>query len=67
MQRITDTDWSINGITDFEPSLSRFRRCLEDQGRREATIEGYLGNINRHLKFARTEPAIGSGFRALQG
>jgi integrase/recombinase XerD len=55
MQRITDTDWSIKGITDFGPSLNRFRRYLEDQGRREATIEGYLGNVNRYLKFAKTD------------
>ena len=37
----------------------RFRRHLEDQGRREATIEGYLGNVNRHLKFARTDRSFG--------
>ena len=55
MQRITDTDWSITRITDFEHSLNRFRRYLEDQGRREATIEGYLGNVNRYLKFAKTD------------
>lgn len=55
MQRITDTNWSIKVTTDFEPSLNRFRRYLEDQGRRETTIEGYLGNVNRYLKFAKTD------------
>jgi integrase len=55
MQRITATDWSITSNNDFEPSLMRFRRYLEGQGRREATIEGYLGNVNRYLKFARSD------------
>jgi integrase/recombinase XerD len=58
MQRIPATDWTIAATSDFEPSLKRFRRYLEDQGRREATIEGYMGNVKRYLKFAETDRPI---------
>ena len=47
-------DWSIATSTDFEPSLKRFRRHLEGLGIRESTIIGYVGNIHRYLKFAKT-------------
>jgi len=40
--------------TDFEPSLKRFRRYLEDRGIRDATITTYLGNVHRYLRFAET-------------
>jgi integrase/recombinase XerD len=53
MHRVA-VDWSIATSTDFEPSLKRFRRYLEDQGIRESTIIGYIGNIGRYLKFAKT-------------
>jgi hypothetical protein len=53
LQRIS-VDWSIASTTEFEPSLKRFRRYLEDQGIRESTITGYVGNIHRYLKFAGT-------------
>jgi len=55
MQRITATDWTILATSDYEPSLKRFRRYLEDQGRREATIVGYMGNVERYLRFAETD------------
>jgi integrase/recombinase XerD len=55
MQRIKPTDWNITTTTDFEPSLKRFRRYLEGQGRREATIEGYMGNVGRYLRFTKTD------------
>jgi integrase/recombinase XerD len=47
-------DWSIATSSDFEPSLKRFRRHLEGLGIRESTIIGYVGNIHRYLKFAKT-------------
>lgn len=47
--------WDIVTTTDFEPSLKRFRRYLEGQGMREATITGYLGNVGRYLKFAQSD------------
>jgi integrase/recombinase XerD len=47
--------WDIVTTTDFEPSLKRFRRYLEDNGMREATITGYLGNVERYLKFAKSD------------
>lgn len=53
MHRVA-VDWSIATSTNFEPSLKRFRRYLEDQGIRESTIIGYIGNICRYLKFTKT-------------
>jgi integrase/recombinase XerD len=53
LHRVT-VNWSIASTTDFEPSLKRFRRYLEDRGIRESTIIGYIGNIQRYLKFANT-------------
>lgn len=53
MNRVA-VDWSIATSTDFEPSLKRFRRYLEGLGIRESTIIGYVGNIHRYLKFAKT-------------
>ncbi|MCK9587336.1 phage integrase N-terminal SAM-like domain-containing protein [Methanothrix soehngenii] len=47
--------WDIVNTTDFEPLLKRFRRYLEDRGMREATITGYLGNVGRYLKFAKSD------------
>ncbi|MDD2755815.1 MAG: hypothetical protein PHS80_09845 [Methanothrix sp.] len=41
--------------SDFEPALKRFRRYLEGQGMRDATITGYLGNAGRYLKFAKRD------------
>jgi len=48
-------DWNVHTKTDFEPSLRRFRRYLEDNGFRESTIEGYVDNVGRYLKFAGTD------------
>jgi integrase/recombinase XerD len=53
LRRVT-IDWNIATSTDFEPSLKRFRRYLEGLGIRESTIIGYVGNIGRYLKFAKT-------------
>jgi integrase/recombinase XerD len=53
LQRVT-ADWSITTTSNFEPSLKRFRRFLEDCGIREATIITYLGNVHRFLRFAET-------------
>jgi integrase/recombinase XerD len=51
MKRL-DIDWNVHATTDFEPALRRFRRYLEDNGFRKSTIEGYVGNVGRYLKFA---------------
>jgi integrase/recombinase XerD len=48
-------NWDIVPTTDFEPSLKRFRRYLENQGMRETTITGYIGNVGRYLKFAESD------------
>jgi len=54
MKRL-DIDWNVHATTDFEPALRSFRRYLEDNGFRESTIEGYVGNVGRYLKFAGTD------------
>lgn len=54
LHRVT-VDWSIAITTNFEPSLKRFRRYLEDQGIRDTTITNYIGNVLRYLKFAKTD------------
>ncbi len=54
MQRVT-VDWSIASKTDFEPSLKRYRRYLENRGIRQTTVENYSGNVLRYLKFAQTD------------
>jgi len=54
LQRM-NINWEIKNTTDFEPALKRFRRYLEGQGMREATVTGYLGNVGRYLKFAKSD------------
>lgn len=54
MHRVT-VDWSIATTTNFEPSLKRYRRYLEDQGIRDMTITNYQGNVLRYLKFCKTD------------
>ena len=54
MKRL-DIDWNIHTTTDFEAALKRFKRYLEDNGFRNSTIEGYVGNVGRYLKFVATD------------
>jgi integrase/recombinase XerD len=53
LHRVT-VDWNVTATTNFEPSLKRFRRYLEDIGIRDTTITNYLGNVLRYLRFAET-------------
>jgi integrase/recombinase XerD len=50
-----DVDWSIPKSNQFDQALRRFLRYLEDQGHRQSTIEGYLGNVKRYLVFSGTD------------
>jgi len=54
MERL-NINWDIPDTTDFEPSLRRFQRHLEDNGFRKSTIDGYVGNVGRYLKFTGTD------------
>ena len=54
--------WDIANITDFKLALKRFRRYLEGQGMREATITGYMGNAGRYLKFAKSDRPLNQDF-----
>ena len=50
-------DWSFTtqSKNNFEYSLAKFRGYLIDKGFRESTIEGYIGNVKRYLKFSQTD------------
>lgn len=50
-----NVDWSIPKSNKFGQALKRFKRYLEDQGHRQSTIEGYLGNVKRYLVFSGTD------------
>jgi len=54
-RRKLDFDWNRVVLVDFEMPLRRYRRYLEDQGFRESTVESYVGNVGRYLKFAKTD------------
>ena len=54
MKRL-DIDWNLHTTTDFEAALKRFKRYLEDNGFRNSTIEDYVGNVGRYLKFVATD------------
>lgn len=57
MKRL-DIDWNIHTTPDFEAALKRFRRYLEDNGFRNSTIEGYVGNVGRYLKQIKIEDSM---------
>lgn len=48
-------DWSLNASSDFDEVLKRFEHDLEEKGLRRSTIEGYVGNAKRYLRFAHGE------------
>lgn len=50
-----EVNWHLGVPVDFEMPLKRYRRYLEDQGFRESTLESYVGNVGRYLKFAKTD------------
>lgn len=54
-KRRLDVDWHREAFVDFEMPLRRYKRYLEDQGFRESTVESYVGNAGRYLKFAKTD------------
>ncbi len=54
-RRKLDFDWNRVNVIDFEMPLRRYRRYLEDRGFRESTVESYIGNVGRYLKFAQTD------------
>ncbi len=54
MKRL-NIEWNVPNNIDFKPTLKRFQRYLEDRGRRDSTIKGYVGNVERYLKFAGTD------------
>ena len=51
-----DINWDREVETeDLKPVLERYRRYLEDIGRRESTIESYVFRVAKYLEFAQTD------------
>jgi integrase/recombinase XerD len=48
-------NWSRASTINFDNALKKYRRYLEDQGLRGSTIEEYIGNAGRYLRFAKTD------------
>lgn len=55
MSQQNRVDWNLSRSSNYDLGLRRFKRFLEDQGHSEATINGYLGNVKRYLKFSGTD------------
>lgn len=54
MKRL-DIEWRMQPTVNFELSINNFKRYLENNGFRESTVEGYIGNIRRYLEFCKTD------------
>jgi hypothetical protein len=48
-------NWSINAIDCVDAALKKFARYLEEIGCLESTVELYVGNVNRYLRFTGTD------------
>lgn len=54
-KRRMDVNWHLEAAVDFELPLKRYRQYLEDHGFRGSTVESYVGNVGRYLRFAKTD------------
>jgi hypothetical protein len=52
MKRRLEIDWHRDTSGDFSVPLQRYRRYLKDIGFRNSTIDSYVGQVGRYLKFA---------------
>jgi integrase/recombinase XerD len=48
-------DWKKPEVNKTDRNIKKFRLFLEEKGFRESTIENYLGNVKRYLKFSKTD------------
>jgi integrase/recombinase XerD len=55
MPRKLAVNWDRTRSIDFNKALKKYKRYLEDQGLRNSTIEEYIGNAGRYLRFAKTD------------
>lgn len=55
MKRRLEINWKRDTSGDFSVSLQRYKRYLKDIGFRESTIDSYVGQVGRYLKFAGTD------------
>ncbi len=46
-------NWRRKIVSNFDLILQQYKRYLEDKGFRDSTIQGYLGNVSRYLRFAK--------------
>jgi len=66
MRRL-EIDWHRVTSGDFSVPLQRYMRYLKDNGFRDSTIESYVGQVGRYLKFAGTDrPPIESAIQFRQ-
>jgi integrase/recombinase XerD len=49
-------DWNLknNSENNYGLDMTKYIRYLKDRGFRDSTIQGYLGNVQRYLKFTKT-------------
>jgi integrase/recombinase XerD len=67
MKRRLEIDWKRDTSGDFSVSLQRYKRYLKDIGFRDSTIDSYVGQVGRYLKFAGTDkPLVESATRFRQ-
>jgi integrase/recombinase XerD len=67
MKRRLEIDWKRDTSGSFGVSLQRYKRYLKDIGFRDSTIDSYVGQVGRYLKFAGTDkPPIESAARFRQ-
>lgn len=55
MPRKLAVNWDRTRSIDFNKAIKKYKRYLEDQGLRNSTIEEYIGNAGRYLRFAKTD------------
>jgi integrase/recombinase XerD len=67
MKSRLEIDWHRDTSGDFSVPLQRYRRYLKDIGFRDSTIDSYVDQVGRYLKFAGTDrPPIESATRFRQ-
>lgn len=67
MKRRLEIDWHRDTSGDFSIPLQKYRRYLKDIGFRDSTMDSYVGQIGRYLKFAGTDrPPIETATRFRQ-
>ena len=59
-------DWTLSPIARFDNSIKKYKRYLQDQGLRESTMAGYIGNLERYLDYVKTDEPSAADFEAFR-